>query len=336
MQTRFRSATRTRFFAVASLVVIVLFLGLVRAQDPIETIRIDSDLVDLKVSVLGVAPDAAVPMLAQKDFVVLEDGRPQEISFFAAADTPFDLVLLLDLSGSNEKKLKMIRNSAKRFVEATRPTDRVALVSFTVQPALYSSFTLDRTKLKKSIGEMDDAYGGTNFWDALDWVVRVLIPQGSGRRNAVVVMTDGVDNALPDVYGDGSRTDFNALLENVRNSETIIFPIYLDTEEENVREHHVPRSAYVLAREQLTLISAACGTPMYRATKLADLDKVYAQVVHDLSTVYSIGYRPTNKALDGKWRSVEVRLVQHSDLLARTKRGYYAKQSEATADKTVH
>ena len=68
MQTRFRSATRTRFFAVASLVVVVLS-GLVRAQDPIETIRIDSDLVDLKVSVLGVAPDAAVPMLAQKDFV---------------------------------------------------------------------------------------------------------------------------------------------------------------------------------------------------------------------------------------------------------------------------
>jgi hypothetical protein len=72
---------------------------------------------------------------------------------------------------------------------------------------------------------------------------------------------------------------------------------------------------------------------MYRAVKLADLDKVYAQVVHDLSTVYSIGYRPTNKLLDGKWRSVEVRLVQHPDLLARTKRGYYGKQIETTADK---
>jgi VWFA-related protein len=207
----------------------VLFLGLVRGQDPpkpqpqdpVETIRIDSDLVDLKVSVLGVAGNTTLPMLEQKDFVVLEDGAPQEISFFAAADAPFDLVLLLDLSGSNSKKLKMIRNSAKRFVEATRPTDRVAIVSFTDQPALYSSFTLDRTKLKKSIDEMDDAYGGTNFWDSLNWVVKVLVPQGSGRRNAVVVMTDGVDNALPDVYGDGSRTDFNSLLENIRNSTSV-------------------------------------------------------------------------------------------------------------------
>ena len=63
------------------------------SQDPIETIRIDSDLVDLKVSVLGFAPNEAPPLLEPKDFLVLEDGVPQEISFFAAADAPFDLLL---------------------------------------------------------------------------------------------------------------------------------------------------------------------------------------------------------------------------------------------------
>lgn len=318
-----------RFAAVASLLVVVLFLGLVRGQDPIETIRIDSDLVDLKVSVLARAAVAPVPLLEQKDFVVLEDGAPQEIAFFAAADTPFDLVLLLDLSGSNSKKLKMIRNSAKRFVDAARPTDRIAIVSFTERPALYSSFTLDRIKLKKSIDEMEDATGGTNFWDSLDWVVRVLVRQGSNRRSAVVVMTDGVDNALPNVYGDGSRIAFEKLLANIRDSETIVFPIYLDTEEENVRDHRILRSAYVLAREQLASIANACGTPLYRAAKLNDLDKVYEQVVRDLSTVYSIGYRPSNKTLDGKWRAVVVQ-VQRPDLLARTKRGYYAKLLEAS------
>lgn len=320
---------RNSKFAIP-LVLVALFLGLVRGQDPIETIRIDSDLVDLKVSVLARAPDAQVPMLEQKDFVVLENGAPQEITFFAAADAPFDLVLLLDLSGSNSKKLKMIRNSAKRFVEATRPTDRIAVVSFTEQPALYSSFTLDRVKLKKNIDEIDFADGGTNFWDSLDWVIRVLIPQGSNRRSAVVVMTDGVDNALPNVYGEGSRTAFEKLLEDIRNSESIVFPIYLDTEEENVKDHHVPRAAYALAREQLAQIATACGTPVYRAAKLNDLEKVYAQVVRDLSTVYSIGYRPSNKTLDGKWRSVEVQLVERPDLFARTKRGYFAKLVEAS------
>jgi VWFA-related protein len=315
---------------LVSFVVAAIFIGSARAQDPVETIRIDSDLVDLKVSVLGFAPNAPVPLLESKDFLVLEDGAPQEISFFAAADAPFDLVLLLDLSGSNSKNLKMIRNSAKRFVDAARNIDRIALVTFTDQPALYSSFSLDRKKLKKAIEQMDEAIGGTNYWDSMDWVLRDLIPQASGRRNAVVVMTDGIDNALPDVPGPGSRTPFEKLLENVRNSESIVFPIYLDTEEENVKRYHVPRAAYALARTQLNQIAAACGTPMYRAAKLSDLDQVYAQVVRDLSTVYSIGYRPTNKSLDGKWRSVEVQLVDRPELFARTKRGYYAKLIETS------
>ena len=318
-------------FALLAVVVVVLLAGIGASQDPIETVRIDSDLVDLKVSVFGFAANAAAPLLEQKDFVVLEDGVPQEISFFAAADAPFDLVLLLDLSGSNSKNLKMIRNSAKRFVDAARDVDRIALVTFTDQPALYSSFSLDRRKLKKMIDEIDEAIGGTNFWDSMDYVLRDLIPQAAGpRRSAIVVMTDGIDNALPDVPGPGSRLPFDGLLTKIRNSETIVFPIYLDTEEENVKRYHVPRSAYAQAREQLGMIAGACGTPMYRAARLSDLDAVYAQVVRDLSTVYSIGYRPTNKSLDGNWRTVEVRLVQRSDLFARTKRGYYAKLLERT------
>lgn len=316
--------------SLISLLLVVLF-AYSPAQDPLETIRIDSDLVDLKVNVLGFAPNSPAPLLEQKDFVVLEDGVPQEIRFFEAADAPFDLVLLLDLSGSNSRNLKLIRNSAKRFVEAARDVDRIALVTFTDQPALYSYFSLDRKKLKKTIEQMDEAIGGTNFWESLDWVLKDLIKNGDGsRRSAVVVMTDGIDNALPDVPGPGSRLPFEKLIENIRASESIIFPIYLDTEEENVKRYHVPRAAYAQAREQLGQIASTCGTTLYRAAKLKDLDTVYANVVRDLTTVYSIGYRPTNRSLDGKWRNVEVQLLNRPELFARTKRGYYAKLLEIT------
>ena len=323
---------RIRFTTfVLTFLILSVFVCALRGQDPVETIRIDSDLVDLKVSVLGFAPNNPAPLLEPKDFVVLEDGVPQEIKFFEAADAPFDLVLLLDLSGSNSKNLKMIRNSAKRFVEAARDVDRIALVTFTDQPALYSSFTLDRKRLKKSIEQMDEAIGGTNFWDSFDWVLKDLVANKDGtRRNAVVVMTDGIDNALPDVPGPGSSLPFDGLLDKIRNSESIIFPIYLDTEEENVKRYHVPRAAYAQAREQLGQIATICGTTLYRAAKLKDLDSVYAQVVRDLTTVYSIGYRPSNKSLDGKWRTVEVQLLNRPELFARTKRGYYAKLLETT------
>ena len=77
-----------------------------------------------------------------------------------------------------------------------------------------------------------------------------------------------------------------------------------------MKRFHVPRCRLREAREQLGQIANVCGTPMYRADRLSDLDGVYEQVVRDLSTVYSIGYSPTNKSLDGKWRSVEVHVDQ--------------------------
>ena len=89
-----------------------------QAPDSTDTIRIDSDLVNLNVSVLSKTPVQGVAPLQQKEFAVFENGAPQEISFFASAEAPFDLVLLLDLSGSTAKKIDLIRKSSKRFVEA--------------------------------------------------------------------------------------------------------------------------------------------------------------------------------------------------------------------------
>jgi VWFA-related protein len=142
------------------------------------------------------------------------------------------------------------------------------------------------------------------------------------RRSAVVVMTDGVDNALPDVYGDGSKTTFAQLIENVRRLDTIVVPVYLDTEKE-ANPRSTPPGAYSIAREQLAMLAAESGNTVYRAAKLKDLDKVYAQVIRDLSMVYSIGYRPANRKRDGAWHTVTLRLIDHPDLEARARRGYY-------------
>ena len=312
-----------------SIVALALFPTICLAQttEPLETIRVDSDLVDLKVSVISLKADVPPLQLDQKDFRVLEDGTPQDISFFAAADSPFDLILLLDLSGSIADKMKLVRRSAKRFVEATRPTDRVAIVTFTDVLEVISGFTLDREKLKKTLDRMEKPVGGTKFWDSLRYVTESLVPLGqASRRTAIVVMTDGVDNALPDIYGEGSSTSFPELIRIVSDSEAIVLPIYLDTEKQEIKRHRTPPGAYALAREQLAELAEACGTTLYRAAKIEDLENVYHRVIKDLGTVYSIGYRPSNRIRDGKWRSVVVQLSDHTDLVARSKRGYFAKQ----------
>lgn len=313
---------RYSFILLLTLLLPVVSLG--QQPEPIETIRIDAELVDLKVSVVSLNTQNPSTLLQQKDFRVLEDGRPQEIAFFAAADAPFDLVLLLDLSGSIKDKLKLVRQSAKRFVDATRPIDRVSVVVFTDTAQVVCTLTQDRRLLKKAIDQIEQPGGGTRFWDSLSYVLAILNSSNSMRRSAVVVMTDGVDNALPEVFGPGSGINFNQLLGRVRASDSIVFPIYLDTEAEEYKRHRTPPSAFALARGQLADLAVASGSRLYRANKLKDLDDVYEQVIGDLGRIYSIGYRPTNPARDGKWRSVSVQITDRQDVIARTKQGYQA------------
>ncbi len=304
----------------------VAWAGYGQSTEPVETIRVDADLVDLKVSVVSLDPRNPATALQQNDFRVLENGQPQDISFFAAADTPFDLVLLLDLSGSSHDKLKLIRRSAKRFVEETRPSDRVSVVSFSNIAQLVCPMTGDRKRLKKAIDDMEAPGGGTIFWDSLRHVLAILnASQNSARRSAVVVMTDGVDNALPEVYGEGSQTSFERLLQIVRASDALVFPIYVDTEEAEYKKHRTPRSAFAIARQQLAELAVASGTRLYRADKLQDLKNVYRQVIGDLGRIYSIGYRPTQTARDGTWRVVSVQIPSRGDVSARTKGGYYSR-----------
>jgi len=325
-----RTKLPKRFFG-GVLLAIVLFACtdrcLAQTDDQLETLKVDSDLVDLQVSVLSHDPTKPPVPLRQDDFVVTEDGTSQQVTFFASADAPFDLILLLDLSGSTSNKLKLIRRSSQRFVEAARPSDRIAIVAFSNVAEIVSPLTSNRSELFKAIKEIDKPSGGTNFWDALKFVLDVLVRRQTSRRTAVVVMTDGVDNSLPDVgiNGEGSRTPFAELLSLTRRSDAVIYPVYLDTEEEAVKKYHTPKSAYVLAREQLAQLAEASGSLVYKASRLEDLESVYERIIHDLGTVYSIGYQPKNSSHDGKWHSVRVRFANHPELSARTKSGYYAK-----------
>ena len=300
-----------------------------QTPEPIETLRIDTDLVNLNVSVFSRTPSRTAGVLQQTDFAVFENGAPQEISFFASAETPFDLVLLLDLSLSTADKIGLIRKSSKRFVDAARPADRIAIVTFTAEIQVVSTLTSDHQALKKNIDAIEKPVGGTNFWDAMRFVVEHMLGQSraENRRSAIVVMTDGVDNALPDVFGQGSKTTFDELMEVVRRTDTIVLPIYLDTEKQ-ANYQSTPQSAYALAREQLALMASESGNVVYQARKLKDLEGVYQQVIRDLSTVYSIGYRPVSRVSDTSWRTVTVQLVGHPDLAARSKRGYYGGRSK--------
>ena len=151
----------------------------------------------------------------------------------------------------------------------------------------------------------------------------VVGPKPLERRRAIVFMTDGADNALMG-YGDGgSQLSFAELLEAVRRNDTLIIPIYLDTENDELSSGWT-RTIYENARKTLALLAEESGGLFYKARKIEDLNGVYAQVIEDLGKVYSLGYKPTNDKRDGSWRSVKIQIPNRPDLLTRARPGYYA------------
>jgi VWFA-related protein len=284
---------------------------------------VETNLVSLNVSVFNSKLQMFVGSLTKDDFQVLENDQPQTVTYFASTDVPFDLVLLIDLSGSTVDKRDLIKKSTLRFIEAARPTDRLAIVTFSDKPTVISPLTLDRQQLAASVRNMEGS-GGSHVWDAVKFALdEVIGPKSLERRRAVVLMSDGVDGALFRTGSPaGSQMTFADLVEKVRQTDTLIVPIYLDTEEHY--GNSLVKDEYENARRTLNLLANESGGTYYRARKLSDLNGVYEQVINDLGKVYSLGYKPTNAARDGTWRSVQVSIANRTDLVARARPGYYA------------
>ncbi len=291
--------------------------------EPGDVIKTETNLVSLNVSVFNSKSKMFVGSLAKDDFRVVEDGKEQTVTYFASTDVPFDLVLLVDLSGSTAEKRDLIKKSTLRFIEAARPDDRLAIVTFSDVTNVISPLTLDREQLKASVANMN-GLGGSNVWDAVKFALDSVIgPKTLERRRAVVLMSDGVDGALSR-YGParGSKIPFADLLEQVRQTDTLIVPIYLDTEDS--MSGGFASDEYENARRTLNLLAQESGGSYYKAKKISDLEGVYTQVINDLGKVYSLGYKPTNPERDGTWRNVKISIASREDLVTRARPGYYA------------
>ncbi len=294
-----------------------------KAEDD-DVLRIESQLVTLNAAVSRRGGEPLVN-LRKEDFSLYEDGTAQEVVHFQSVNTPFNLVLLIDLSGSIRDKIDLVKRAAQRFVQATRPEDKVAIVTFTGSTRVACPLTNDRNLLRDRIRAIRKPDGGTNFYDAVMTTINTVLADVRGERNAIVIMSDGVDNSLPGSPGNGSEATYDEMLDRVQEADTIVFPIYLDTEEQAVEEYGSKAvRGYAIARKQLTELAEATGGVLLKANEIEDLEGRYEQVAAELRTIYSLGYYPTNTQRDGTFRKIRVR-VNRDDAQVRARRGYFAK-----------
>ncbi len=292
--------------------------------DESDVIRVDTELVTTSVSVVDRGTNRGLAGLTQSDFKLYEDGVEQQVAHFDSSAAPFNLFLLIDLSGSTREVVNLIRGAALRFVDAARPSDRIAVITFAGTPVLVSRLTNDRDALHRRINAIEQPHGSTKLYDSLAFTMgRVLKDSGDSRRNAIVLMSDGLDSSLPNAGGEGSKLSYKELLGRVREFDGVLYTLWLNTEYESLSPLDVQPETFDAAYDRMKELAEAGGGMFYEVEELQDLAGAYERVVADLGTVYSLTYRPANKLRDGKWRTIRV-AVARPNAVARGKRGYNA------------
>ena len=287
----------------------------------------EKDVVKVKTSFVSmdvIVPDGAATAtgLDKKDFRVFENDKPVEIETFAKAEAPFDIVLLLDMSDSTAGKAALIRKTTRRFVEMKRAVDRVAVVSFDQTQTLISGLESNNEVLLSRLKGIKSG-GGSNVWDAVKFGLDLLDKHGEkGRRKAVVLMSDGEENALMYLSGVGSKISFAELVDVVRRGSTAIFPIYLETEKKG------RGSDWIGAQAQRTLnyLAEQSAGNLYQAKEIDDLNTVYGRVLTDVGTVYSLGFEPEeDTSTNDNWRTLRVEVPSLPGLKLKYRPGYFVR-----------
>jgi len=290
-----------------------------------DVIRVDSQLVTLNISVIDRGTNRGLIGLGQSEFKLFEDGQEQRIVQFESSSAPFDLMLLIDLSGSTREVVKLIRAAAIRFVDAARPADRIGVITFAGEATVISQLTADRELLRQRIETIDTARGDTKLYDATNFAMEELLKESKkSRRSAIVLMSDGLDGTIPGVSGQqGSRRTYPDTLRNIQEFDGVLYTLWLNTEYEAMSPLDTQPEAFDAGHDRMKQMAEAGGGVFYEVERLTDLAGAYEQVVADLGTMYSLAYRPSNSTRDGKWRAIRIG-VSRSNAVPRGKRGYYA------------
>jgi len=234
----------------------------------------------------------AIGGMHESDFTVWENGVERRVTNVAPANEPFNLVLLLDVSGSVEERMDFIRKAARDFLRTTSPQDRISIISFRDDIQVISDFSTDRQMLSKKLDEID-AGGGTALYDALGYVLSEPLKRLRGARTAIVVMSDGDDNK--------SFLPFPAILEALLESGALVYPLYVPSgliPESSVPKPEITidplRTRYLTlttrAEDEARKLAAASGGIYYPIRRLEDLQKAYDDVVAQLRSAYTITY----------------------------------------------
>jgi len=242
--------------------------------------------------------------LTKEDFVIVEDGIEQEISYFSKSGrSTFHLVLLIDISSSMRDKIQKVKEVAKKFLRQLMSRgDKAIIVFFNHEVFEDSDFTGD-------INELDNAlsiaipFGATALYDAIAYSVKLM--KSIIGHNIIILLSDGEDNS--------SAIDPYTLMNIVERSNSVIYSI-------GKKEYMNTFDQY---QEILQKISVSSGGMTFFLDDVDEVRKVYEKIRRDIKAKFLLRFSPKDKERRNRFRKITVKIKNHKGYKVRTMKGYF-------------
>ena len=236
------------------------------------------------------------------DFEILEDAEPQELDVVSQQRDPALFALLVDSSQSMAIRAEAVRKTAARLLEPLGKDDEVVVAPFSRGITSVTGPTTDRATVLDAIGAIRHG-GGTAILDALGEASAVLA--GSGRRRAIVLITDG--------YDEHSKSAFDAAVDTLRRSEITLYVVGLGG----------VAGISLRGEKLLAELADETGGRAWFPRDERQLSVAYDAIAMDVRHKYVLTYTPQNQRQDGTWRAIGVRATVPG-LRVQARRGYTA------------
>jgi VWFA-related protein len=299
--------------------------GLALSQEP-PTIKVEVNVVNILCSVRN-DKGALVSNLTKDDFLLSEEGKPQEIRYFAReTDLPLTLGLLVDVSGSQRNLIETERRTAHQFFsKVLRKSDLAFLISFGAEAELLQDLTSSLVLLRDGLDSLRlstppvsptnspvptmNQTRGTVLYDAVYLAATEKLRSETGRK-AIVLITDGVDM--------GSRVKLERAIEAAQKADAIIYSVYYSDPGAYGRG-----PLYFSSDSELKKMSEETGGRVFRVNRNNMLESIFSQIQEEMRSQYAIGFVPPNSVKDGGYRRVDLRTRQKG-LKVQARKGYYS------------
>jgi Ca-activated chloride channel family protein len=282
----------------------------VQPVDDIKPVIVHSDLVTLTVTVTDTY-GRFVTGLGKNAFQITDDKTAQEITYFSDEDAPVSLGVVFDVSGSmSGDKISKAREALSKFIDTSHSRDEYFLIGFNNRAQLLLDHTRNSDALLDKLTYVQTK-GQTALYDATYLGVE-RVSRGAHPKRAILLISDGQDNS--------SRYTFTELRRLLKESDVIIYAVGI------VDGHDESQLGYT-GRAILEELAGVSGGKAFFPSTSAEMNDTFERIALELRTQYSIGYRPTNFANDGKWHKLKIKVQPPRGfprLFVRGREGYFA------------